>query len=395
MGLPVWLQRWMLFAFAFYYWGFYIFPSQSAHKTSFYLVVVLPVVAALILAGSAMRTWWRVCFPVILALTYLWLSVLWGDTPSGSMLVQFGKPLLGIFLLFALCAFFRVYGSDDMMRHVWHVILVLSFVGGVILLSRDSVVDQALADRLRGLGAWRNAIQLGYAHGVAVLIATYLWLSGKNTRWSWLYTLPIIMGVSLIILSKSRGPLLALGVTSLWLIARYAGWRYAVISGALVLVLLAGGWLLPGSEGLYSRLMDGSFRTTIWGTVWKSFEHSPLFGIGLHYPLTIVTPEGTFEHSHSLPLEILRFGGIFGLALFLWATCRTVYRAWHLGGEDTRFWVMLLTFGFLCVLTDGKVPLQGPNNYWLILWLPLGILLADITRALSRSGSQTAPRSPD
>ena len=216
-----------------------------------------------------------------------------------------------------------------------------------------------------------------------MLIALYLFLTTARTRASWLYLLPIVLGVALILLSKSRGPLIALSLCAFLIVWRYAAWQWAVVMLGVSLLALAGLTFTPMGEHLYSRLTDSSFRPAIWHSAWDAFCHSPVIGLGLHYPLKIVTPQGVFDHSHNLLLDILRFGGLIGLGLFLWAVALTSLRAWRLGTEQTRFWVILLGFGFVCILTDGKVPLQGPNNFWLLLWIPMGILLADTARARS------------
>jgi len=126
------------------------------------------------------------------------------------------------------------------------------------------------------------------------------------------------------------GVIVALFTTCL-LISR----RAAVLSGLFVIATSAIGWLaLPVVRERVSSLANWhtdvsvSTRVILWQKAWETFQHSPIFGVGIRQFPHMYIPEAlqqghlALDHAHSNYLHILATTGLVGFCayLYLWFT---------------------------------------------------------------------------
>jgi len=210
----------------------------------------------------------------------------------------------------------------------------------------------------------------GFALALALNRARSLTVFGQSTA-------AVAAGLCLlgILLSVSRGGLIALAVTLLAAVFLAGRWR-GRLAGATVLVALAAlvyfFALAPAADRarLTSSQGGGSGRTTIWKVGWREVQHHPILGVGAgnfsDAGARYVIEPGLINHNatgytayfidtptvaHNTYLEILAEEGIVGLMIFLAIIVvsldcarRAALRFRAAGDEEME----LLSYGLLC-----------------------------------------------
>jgi O-antigen ligase len=234
--------------------------------------------------------------------------------------------------------------------------------------------------RLSAFGALKNPIMAASCYSVAVLVIFFSYLVQKDISLprKVKYILAMIISVGFVVLTQSRGPLLALALALILCSAlvrpKYALW---VIGGFVIplTAIYANG--LVDFSALFARA--DSYRLTIWKQSWDLFVRHPWGGYGFRgeRPDIVITDSIAASHSHNLFLSTMLDGGAVALVLLVAVIGLATY--WALRNYRERGDVTLLAliaFAVLGNLTDGKTPIVSPNYQWLCFWLPIGLAAA-------------------
>ncbi len=170
-------------------------------------------------------------------------------------------------------------------------------------------------------------------------IALGLAMMPHNTftrRWIW-YLAALVMGTA-VVLSGSRGGVIAITAEILLIALISAGFRgrRTLITLAVSLVLLAGAAALLGRGDAFDRYKQ-SFEVTkmqkeeaalnrvqAWKSAWTIFTRNPIAGTGLdtfvtHFPaVREFSTDKVWTHAHNDFLQFLSETGIIGVALAVW-----------------------------------------------------------------------------
>jgi O-antigen ligase len=184
-----------------------------------------------------------------------------------------------------------------------------------------------------------------------------------------LYLSPLLLLGASIILSKSRGGLLAIAVELIFAALMFVNLRAVgnqnranqklwsrwarsllvtiVAVGVLLVIVVAGVFWLGGDQlatgvetataemagGEASEMHEGARRRDIWRASWLMFKAHPIAGAGLggfwaevpvyHSASGVSTP----QQAHNDYLELLASGGLLGAALFVWFAAALVLQA--------------------------------------------------------------------
>ena len=353
-------------------WTFLLFvasafalPSGPAYALVFYLLV-LP---ACLIAARRLASGLDAGAVLALALV-VWsgLTLLWGHDDhhrSARFAVDSAMTLVFLFAMLgglATAAQRRRLGS------------VLIWAGAA-----NAVLSVALGhffplptERLHGWGVTSHPILGASVMSMAFLTALTRMLTERRHRLAHLGA-GAAMTVFLL-MTESRGPLLAVLVATLFLCLQ-GPWRWRALGAMAALGLL---WaLLPASvrhhqeAAMVSR--GSSHRLQIWSRTLELIGQRPLFGHGLAANLDL--PGITFPHD--LYLSVLFYSGVVGFVLFallgfwvslaLWRAARSAEWLWM-----AALWVDALLSG----LTDLGQITKGPGPMWFIFWLPVGLVLA-------------------
>ena len=324
------------------------------------------------------------------------LSMLWAEVPADSF-TPFTRYALNLILVPI------VFTAVTQRRHV--VALIGAFVAGASVSALYGIVvppaetTEGEPARLGGAGIEPNTfaavLVVGFALAIALAFAPRL--------------SPIVRGLSLagagccafgVLLSLSRGGLIALAVALLVSVVFGGRWR-AAAAGLLVLTALgtAGYFTLVATPAARERITQpdrGAGRKDIWTVGWRMVKAHPVRGIavGNFQPAAVhyLLKPGAIERAdlivdqpkvaHNTYLQVLAELGVVGLALFLGiiATClRCALRAAHRFRDRGEWRYELLARALFVGLmgnlaADFFISNQWSKQLWLLLALGPALL---------------------
>ncbi|MAT92000.1 MAG: hypothetical protein CME59_05320 [Halioglobus sp.] len=322
-------------------------------------------------------------------LLYMLLSSLWSEQVDAAALWRDTRYVAYILLFVLLSALFA--DGDRRLRALG--LPVVTAVAGCAALAAIVLFEPALRwpepgdARLSGIGITENPNPSAFVYGFFGVCALSLARRGPGWRPAWAAAFGVLL--LYVLLTRSDGGLLALATACATLLLVDGRLRGAHLAAGGALLLCAAAYL-AWALGLLHAGMDLGFasRLPIWRHVLDSWQAAPLFGNGLQKVLVVGAggQESTVNYAHSLFLSTLRDGGLLGLGLLLpvyaLALRRGLQRA--LSGNDALP-LALFTFGMVCVLADVDQAVTRPRELWIILWLPLGLLVAADAAARAQS----------
>jgi len=360
-------------------WGFFLFPTVSAQKTSYYLTVILPFL--MLTPWLRWRKPTKVQLALLLFVCYLVVAVFWSPFYSLDGLLYFCKcALLAMLLVWSvdICAeqdFFKV--------RLLPVFIVSGLAVGVYSLVVFSISTDWRFDQVM-MPVWHFANQnrMAKVYGVLFLVAAFLLVTKRRILPEPLMWLAMIVSIVIVLLSRSSGALFALlACVPCYLLffygmkRDYKKLRWLSVYCGIAVSLLAALFVFWGVGD--SHFQGGwSYRDEIWLSVGKEFMSSPLIGVGAYRDLPVyVDGGGTFSHEHNIFLAILRQSGVIGLVLFSLLLVGLFRAAGTSSHGDRLMWLLVLVFGLLSLISSGEYPLERPKESWLFYWLPIAMLL--------------------
>jgi O-antigen ligase len=356
------------------------------HRNLFYVAALPPFLLAL-----PALDWRRYASSTIarLALAYLayfLLSSLWSD---GLTLEAFADLLrVSLLLLLFLALTTHLATRDD--RFAERLFFWFAASAGASLLAVFAAAALGLlpfGPRFTGFGLAVHPVIGATLYGVALLLAAFELLpraAGWRPRLAWVAV--ILLCAAFILLSGSRGPLLALAAALVVGLA-VADRRLALGVAALLAAGIAVGLLsdLRTIELLYTRSQSGHFE--IWQQALAAIPERPWLGHGSLADIDFVGKDGPGRSPHNLLLANQLYGGLPAtllLAVLLLLAARQAWRAQR-GGRPV--YLVLLVFGLVASLFDTRSLVQNLGREWITLWLPIGLLTAQESLRRGRSAS--------
>jgi O-antigen ligase len=308
-------------------------------------------------------------------------------------------------LALAVCAYYLLsltWGDASgavtrkwLMSGVWTVLFI---AGGVVFFSNTRSVWERFFDILTAAGAINATISLfiyftappdghrlvGFAEtrhsilgasiiGVCAIATFYRLCFDANRIRRFLRTCCLILFAVFVLLTRSRGPLLALVASALvysyFVDRKMALASIAVLGVALGLIMLVD----PFARLLQEMAARKSYRLDVWTEALEAIRLRPLFGYGL---AARFSDDPLMSFPHSLYVSALFYGGITGLLLMLalfGSLVRDLMQSWD--PETGPFRLTLFVHTLIVGLTDLGQPVKGPGELWFILWLPITALI--------------------
>jgi O-antigen ligase len=344
----------------------FLLPSEPSYALVFYAAVIPTLVARLIQGPRPLTA------PTVLALALVaWsgLTLLWG-TDDGHRSFRFlGDTLATACLVLAAACVL----PDPVWRRRLALLLIAVGAANAAFSIAVFFITHPVFPRLRGWGASVHPIL-----GAAVMAVPYLTaLAGAlpSPRRTWGKLLAALVMAMFIMLTESRGPLLAATVGTVFLCA--AGpWRWRAF--ATLAAAAAIWWALPAALHHHAAKVlverGESHRFEIWRYTLHVIGERPLFGHGLAANLHFVAND-PITFPHDLYLSLLFYSGAVGLALF---TALAALLSWRLlrARKAPEFpWLAALWLNLLVAgLTDLGQITKGPGPLWLIVWVPIGLI---------------------
>ena len=372
LTLLIRLSAWLPAALLAFVVSAFLLPKEPAYALLFY-VAVLPCLLGRLGVGERLAVTDPEPALAVGLIVFSGLTLLWGVDDGGRSVRFAVSAVATLGFLLAMLAVLQ----DATVRARLAAYLVLVGAVNAAWSIAYALVTHPRDPRLHGWGATSHPILGATVMAVAALTALWWTLAPAASRARRGFSLfaALLMG-AFILMTESRGPLLAVSGSVLFLCA-VSVWRVRAFAGV---GLLAAVWLLlpkaareHGAAVLVER--GSSHRLQIWDYTLGLVRDRPLFGHGLAANLHLdVGDQITFPHD--MYLSLLFYSGVVGAGIFLAMAGLLTLRLWR-GRTDAEWpwlgalWLNMLVSG----LTDIGQITKGPGPVWFIVWLPVGLLL--------------------
>lgn len=353
------------------------FMTPKMYKNYYYIFVVAPFFLTVNVKNLRIITESKILLLSVGYCFYMVVTLGWSSGVSiGESVEVFRKALLVI--VFLIITSYVLGKKIEIVNLLYKYISLSAGIWAVINMA--IFFSKNYHGRLSGFGVLKNPIMAASCYSVAVLLIFFCFLIKNEVPFSCKikYIFAGLVSVVFVVLTQSRGPLLALAsvfiISSVLVRLKYVLW---VLGGFLIplVAVYAGGFV--DFSALLTRA--DSYRLSIWSQSWNHFLQQPWFGYGIRgdRPDIVILQSVTADHSHNMFLSTMLDGGLIALALIVAVIGLSAYRAIIVcreSGDATLF--ALVMFTVLANITDGKSPIVSPNYLWMYFWLPIGLASA-------------------
>ena len=346
---------------------------------------------------------------IIMASFFIWASLtyFWSNDPSAT-----AASIYTFFQLFVMVWLIWEFAQT----HEEQILLLRAYMVGGLVSSIAALVGFFTSTGLnngRYTGLNFNAGDLAFILALAIPISLYLAIQERRKSLIWLAGLSTVLAFCTIVLTASRGSLIACIPTVMVLPFLFSKLRMGRNLAILAFLSLAGigAWaFMPASSWtrlstIGSEISSGTLneRTLIWQVGWQVFGQAPFQGVGSE------AFAGTAEHSlglasytdteadfskghlaaHNTFFSILVEEGAIGFALFAALLLTLILSTWRLPTIDRALWLCILATWAIgaCDLTY-----EDRKPTWLIFALLISVTAAKFpSRARQFSSEQSLP----
>lgn len=367
-----------------FFWLMYFHTgSRGDHRALYYLSVFLPFFAFVAWRADVWRTLTR-SFLFLLMLLSWGLALLTAFIGPGGVdlseiydVLRYGIVLITFFGVLAYVSVnYPAYLSWLLLALVVGITVAAVYQSTVYFLGQEGF---SLSGRLRtGLAHLDNPIRSGQAFAAGAVIASALALKSRSKSLAIGFWLAAAICLVPVVLGQSRGPLVAVVVAILVLLALERHWKKLVI--ALVGGAVMGAALLGADTGARdlaeSRNVD--VRLAMYPVSWDAAMERPVFGQGWIRTDQIICPTTDRESNpHNTYMTVLIQAGFVGLFVFLLILVLALRIGWR---ECARPAPVLAAFGVLVFYAVHGIPTSefffaNPGRVWTVFVLPVGILM--------------------
>ncbi len=350
------------------------------HRLYLYICVI-PVFLAFarwdIVKQVSEHSFWRIS---LLYLGYLWMTAFWSAEPD--LFGFLNQTRILFIVLFFLTATLYLFSEDpDFSERVLRYFGWAGAIGAVGAVGYHLIAIGDLGARMAGPGRAEHSIIGATLYGVAALclLGTVL-RDAQELRTRMLGWAAFLVLISAMLLTHSRGPMLAMvGVLFLYLFT-VGRWKIAIIISLAALTyvaLLWGGVIEPG------RWIErgSTHRIDIWLQSWEMISanlKTLVFGQGVLSDYAFELGKGRVVKSpHNLFFANQLYGGFIATILLLGLIAVALNRAFHGYRRSGNFAVCaLFLFGLGVCLFDFRTVLINLSHEWVSFWLPALIAVA-------------------
>jgi O-antigen ligase len=349
--------------------GFFLAPTSKALNNFYYALVLTPALLCLKKEDYRWVFDFRLLRYLLVFAGYLCLTLLWSESNPEDKFFKhlvYGIYVLGFVITIAMVAKYRQH---------WLALLADGLIGitaiHVLVAGWSWYAVHPLTTRFAGMGRLDHSVQLAGVYAAVAAICFIKYLQSCH-RLSTLYLLAALIDLVGILLTASRGPLLALlmvVVGASLLIRNRRAWLLLIFTSISSFICLA---VVPNL--LHLLLRGASYRPEIWAKGWEKICEAWFFGHGIAASSELLISNNLkMLHYHNVFLNTWLYGGLVGVLLLAALILATVRQG--LKKPATLAWLGAFSAGLLCLLTDGNRLLISPSEIWLYFWLPFAMIM--------------------
>ena len=370
-----------------------------------------------ILESGILRTLAAQHIVMLMFFTWASLTYFWSFNPAATA-VSIYTFIQMFVMVWLVWEFAQTRREQILLLRAYMAGSLVSSVGALVGFFRNTGLNNG---RYTGLGF--NPGDLAFILALAIPISLYLAVQERRKILVWIAGTTTVLAFCAIVLTASRGSLIACIPTVVILPFLFPKLRWG--RNLLLLTFLAvaaiGAWLfMPESSWsrlstIGSEISSGTLneRTMIWQVGWQIFGEAPFQGVGSE------AFAGAAEHSlglasnsstdmgvanarlaaHNTFFSILLEEGVIGFALFFALLLTLIISAWRLPHVERTFWLCILAtwaVGALDLTWEDRKPT------WFIFALLIAVTAAKFApdarslrkHALSRGGAELYGRAP-
>ena len=345
-------------------------PSEPVGSLFFYLLV--PAFLAWQI-GKGWRPSWREPAVSLGLGLILWSTIClaWGHDPSG----QDASRLLWLGDAICTLVFFLAWLATDADRQSrsWLVPTLLASGAGNALfaIGRHLLFDPA-GMRMLGWGLTGQPVPGSAIMAVLFVVAfdRFIRLIRVDHRTAIYHLGALIIFGLFMILSNSRGPVLAVAIATAYRLSRErwqiaAGFGLTVFTGLVGMFAIFPHWARALLANDFQRGTD--WHVTIWRAALAAIASRPVVGYGPTARLPINLPGLPYPFPHDLYLSTLFYSGAIGLVL-LALLMITIFRN---SNRLPPVYVAVCIIPLVSGITDLSQIIKGPSAIWFVFWVPV------------------------
>ena len=329
---------------------------------SLVLVLFVPVGPGRMRHTAFWECWWSFWFLYILRVV----------TDTVIVPIELRLPISDYFLYGIGATFIPAIGMAAAAKHLDEerapqALLVAAALGSLLaliyILSTREIADIDAAAARRFGSAMLNPISLGHIGASTIILAGWWLMFGIGSR-AFLerISLFVVMGIGLaaLVLSSSRGPVLALAASATMLFVAQRLIFVPLVAAAAVVALLAVFQAVSDTpflvvERLTTETFDDSARTSLLAQGWHAFLTDPVTGAGID----------TLEsYPHNLIVEAFVANGVVSGMLFIVLYVTSLWISYKMAeASPSRSWMPALYVQYAtAVMFSGNI--YGSNIFW-------------------------------
>ncbi|MFT0876550.1 O-antigen ligase family protein [Rhodopseudomonas sp. G2_2311] len=305
---------------------------------------------------------------------------LFGDGVSGSLLWKNIRYVAAVLVFITIVAHLASRDGDFLrLLFLWLApVAALAAIRDVGTFSHWSVTEM-LTVRLqgtKGLSLYYNSNVVGLMYAMPCVGAVAMMATRRLRSWQFvLLFVSALVLLAAVLLSGSRGSLMAAlgGIGVAVLLA--ANWRIAVAVAALLAIAAVAALLTPLAGELVQR--KDSLRFELWPVYLHMVTLKPWLGYGLAFDTRVILPNGMeVMNGHNIFMCAAVRGGVIAalaLAAVVLAAAVSGWRAFRKSGEVTA--LALLASCLAASAVDYEIIPSDLSYLYILFWLPVAICL--------------------
>lgn len=393
-------KNFLFILYIFFILGFFFFPTSKLHSVYFYVAVMFPFLILVFMRKVDLRLFFssRIFFLTTIFLFYMVATIFWAEQFVLPDLFKYGRRAFYVLIFIAVTIhLYRTYPNflPRLLQLLFWATVIAGIANIIFYYGQHPFPDA----RLSGYGRLENPIQASSIYGIAFIACVLFIKQQSNVKAKLLYLAALLFMFSYILLSQSRGPLIALAITmfawgcfDLFRSKDVQSNYHITIFGVGLAVSVVGVMLFVVYPEFFQSFVSRGgggvgYRLEIWGHFVAEAKNALWLGHGLNTNTHIVLSDGTaIQNPHGFYVGTLFYGGAIGLFLML-SMVASALLVGFVRARDPRGLALasMFLFGAICVAADGYTLLQHPKPYWLFFLLPLALIAAsEFTNQTSR-----------